>query len=280
VDFEEKLIISEQQFRSVIESSPMGVHLYKLDSEGRLVLEGSNAASDKILGITTSDLIGKTLEEAFPPLKVTEIPHRYRDAAVNGIYWKTEQINYHDEKITGAYEVHAFQTRPGAMAVFFMDVSERIRAREEIRHLHETLEHKYAKRTRELEEAKEHLVESEKMSSLGRLVAGISHEINTPIGVCKTGISYIEDLVGEMQGKFLKGELSSSDFEENLKSITECAASSHKSIDRAASLTKSFKMVAVDQSNEEIRVFNVRSYVDEILISLHNQIKKSAVKLI
>jgi two-component system cell cycle sensor histidine kinase/response regulator CckA len=74
-------------------------------------------------------LVGKTIEEIFPPLADTEIPQRYRQAAANGVPWETEQMDYQDERIHGAFEVRAFQTAPNSMAVMFSDVTERINAR-------------------------------------------------------------------------------------------------------------------------------------------------------
>ena len=122
---EEKLMTSEKTFRSVVESSPMGIHMYHLESENRLVFVGANPAADRILEIDNSQFIGKTIEEAFPPLIETEIPNRYRLAAKEGISWQTEQIEYQDNEIKGAFEVHAFQMSPGNMATLFFDITER-----------------------------------------------------------------------------------------------------------------------------------------------------------
>lgn len=122
---EENLKKSEETFRSIVESSPMGIHLYRLEADDRLVFMGANPAADRIVGIDHSEVIGKTIEEAFPALIDTEIPNRYRQAAVEGIPWHTEQIEYTDERIEGAFEVHAFQMTPGNMAVLFFDVTER-----------------------------------------------------------------------------------------------------------------------------------------------------------
>jgi PAS domain S-box-containing protein len=125
---QEALKESEEKFRSVIQASPMGVHMYSLDAEGRLVFIGANPAADKMLGVDNQQFVGMTIEEAFPPLAETEIPARYRAAASRGEPWKTSQVNYEDEQIAGAYEVDAFQTSPGRMAVMFLDITDRLRA--------------------------------------------------------------------------------------------------------------------------------------------------------
>ena len=111
----------ELKFRNIVEYSPMGIHMYSLEESDRLIFTGANKAADKILGIDNSQFIGKTIEEAFPPLRETDVPERYKNACLNGESWRTVQINYEDQKIKGAFEVHAFQTSPGKMAALFLD---------------------------------------------------------------------------------------------------------------------------------------------------------------
>ena len=123
-----RLQASEERFRSIVSSIPLGVLLYRLADDGRLVFSGANPAADRILGVNCQRYLGKTIEEAFPPLAATEVPDRYRAAAADGIPWHTEQIVYADELIRGAYEVHAFQTAPATIAVVFTDITDRKRA--------------------------------------------------------------------------------------------------------------------------------------------------------
>jgi PAS domain S-box-containing protein len=127
---EEALRESEEKFRNIVESSPMGMHMYQLEPDGRLVFSGANPAADTKLGVDNSQFVGKTIEEAFPPLADTEVPQRYREAAAEGTPWYTEQITYEDEQIVGAFEVHAFQTSPGRMTAMFLDITERKKAAE------------------------------------------------------------------------------------------------------------------------------------------------------
>jgi PAS domain S-box-containing protein len=115
---------SETLNRNILESSPMGTHQYELKPDGRLVFTGANLAADKILGVDNSAFIGKTIEEAFPHLVTTEIPVRYREVAKTGISWQTEQIDYHDAKIQGAFHVVAFRTAENCMTAMFLDLTE------------------------------------------------------------------------------------------------------------------------------------------------------------
>ena len=124
---------SEEKFRRIVEASPMGMHIYKQEADGRLVLRGSNPAADSILGISNRQLIGKTIEEAFPPLAQTEVPDRYREVCHAGTHYRNEHIEYSDGQINGAFEVHAFQTGSDMMASMFFDVTARKRAETALR---------------------------------------------------------------------------------------------------------------------------------------------------
>ncbi len=110
----------------------MGMHFYRLDA-GRLVFTGANPAANRILGIEHASLVGKTIEEAFPPLGATEIPARYRSAIESGEAFHTEQVEYQDDRIVGAFEVHAFRTAPGELAVTFLEITPRKRMEEALR---------------------------------------------------------------------------------------------------------------------------------------------------
>jgi len=140
LEIEEALRESEQRFKNIVNSSPMGMHLYQLKEDDRLVFIGANPASDQILGVSHKEFIGKTIEVAFPGLVQTEVPARYRDAARNGKTWYTEQIDYHEGLIRGAFEVVAFQTGTNRMVALFHDVTERRQAEEELTRSAEQLE--------------------------------------------------------------------------------------------------------------------------------------------
>jgi len=132
---------SENCYRSTADSSPMGMHFYKLEEDDRLIFTSANPAADRLLGVDNSIFIGKTIEEAFPPLKHTEVPKRYRQAAAVGKSWSTEQIQYEEGHIKGAFEVVAFQTEPNKMVAMFNNITERKQAAEEIQKLADVVKH-------------------------------------------------------------------------------------------------------------------------------------------
>lgn len=130
-----------------------------------------------------------------------------------------------------------------------------------------------------LKQTQEQLVASEKMASLGGLVAGVAHEINTPVGIGLTGISHLEGLTETINKQYKKDIMSQNDFEEYLLTSKDLSNLIHKNLQKAASLVRSFKQVAVDQSSEEKRVFNLKVYMDEILQSIHSVTKKADVQI-
>lgn len=123
------------------------------------------------------------------------------------------------------------------------------------------------KRTQQL------LLHAEKMAALGSLVAGISHEISTPIGISVTGISYVEKELGAICAKLDAGTLSRGEFNEFVRDSAEMIRTTAKNLERADLLIRSFKQISVDQTSEEMRRFRVREYLEELLLSLNPLLK-------
>jgi len=127
-----KLFDSKLSEKNFIQSSPMGIHMYELNAEGNLVFLGGNKSADAMLGFDNSIFAGKPILEAFPSLRETEIPLRYAKAAADGESWRTEQMNYVDGRISGAFEVFAFQTSKNRMAAMFLNVTARKQTEERL----------------------------------------------------------------------------------------------------------------------------------------------------
>jgi len=104
----------------------------------------------------------------------------------------------------------------------------------------------------------------------------VAHEINTPVGVGVTAASFLDSKTREFSKVYESGELKRSELESYLKTVQEVSSSILLNMERAAELISSFKRVAVDQSSETRRRFNLKEYIDEILLSLRPRYKKTS----
>ena len=121
---------SPQKLCSIFDSSPMGIHLYELRPDNRLIFVGANAAADRILGMESRQFVGKKIEDVFPASIENGIAREYRIICNRGGIWESEQVDYEDNRVKGAYAVYAFQTAPGMMAAMFWDVTEGRKAKD------------------------------------------------------------------------------------------------------------------------------------------------------
>jgi predicted ATPase/signal transduction histidine kinase len=132
----------------------------------------------------------------------------------------------------------------------------------------ENAEYKATAALNDLREAQTQLVQSAKMASLGHLVAGVAHELNTPIGNALTTASVLADSSSALKMAMLKGEIRKSsinDFVDDAVQMTEVIS---RSCQRAATLITSFKQVAADQTSEQRRTFNLHSLVADNIAAL------------
>lgn len=125
-----------------------------------------------------------------------------------------------------------------------------------------------------LQETQEELVQKEKMASLGGLVAGIAHEVNTPIGVCVTGISHLKHQYQLLLKKIENETATDEDLNDFFEDVSECCDIITANTGKAASIIRSFKSIAVDQSSEDMRSINLKAYLDEVLLSMKPVLKK------
>jgi len=131
-----------------------------------------------------------------------------------------------------------------------------------------------------LRETQSQLVQAEKMASLGQLVAGFSHELNTPLGIGVTSASYIQDEIQSLSRNFVSGNIRRSDLEDFIEHSLESSDILLQNLRRASELISTFKQVAVDQSSDRWRNIDLYEYIDEIILSLKPKWKRTAIRLV
>lgn len=170
-------------------------------------------------------------------------------------YWTEEKISFLRDKegvVTGLIGV----TR---------NITERKRAEAEAK-----------KSSTVLKQTQEQLIQSEKMAALGGLVAGVSHEISTPIGVSVTASSFLHQKATEFSRLAKEGNVTQQAIDKFASIAVESTSLISNNLYRSAELINSFKQVSVDQSTEEKRDFNLKDYIQETLQSLNPQIKRTS----
>ena len=131
----------------------------------------------------------------------------------------------------------------------------------------------------ELIQTRQELVQSEKMASLGRLVAGFAHELNTPIGVAVGAASSLQGNAHTINKLLEQEEVDEDELVETLETVNEAADLTLSNLKRAANLVSSFKRTAIDQTSEEMRHFQVKTTIDDVINTLHNQFKQTAIEI-
>jgi signal transduction histidine kinase/purine-cytosine permease-like protein len=130
-----------------------------------------------------------------------------------------------------------------------------------------------------LEMTREELVQSEKLASLGGLVAGVAHEINTPVGITVSAASFLADKTKTVRQRVEEGTLQPSNLSAYLADAEESARLLLSNANRAADIIQSFKQVAVDRTSDEQREFNLRASLYEIVQSLQPRLKRTACRV-
>jgi len=292
--YEEKLRESEQKFSNIFHVTPTPLCLMRMDTG--IFIDVNNSwltqfgfSREEVVGHTTLDLnlwvdmadrarvldIIKTTRQ----LQSLEAPNRTKDGRV----------------LITLISGRPLELRGDRLFIFSnVDITHQRQVEQEIRNINQELEMRVRSRTVNLEHAnaelakamdtlmrtKSELVRSEKLAALGSLVAGIAHELNTPIGNAVTVNSTIQDQTVKIQRALKQGSLHRStvtDYLENMVSGTDLMT---RNLETARELVASFKQVAADQASNQRRQFDLRETLEGILATVAPMYKKSGHTLV
>lgn len=148
----------------------------------------------------------------------------------------------------------------------------------------QNLEAQVAKRTQHLEETiaqmtslQSQLIESEKLASLGNMVAGIAHEVNTPLGIALTSVSHLKDSFYKLNKKFTNDELKKDDLVKFIASSDDALKLAEQNLYRSATLINNFKKTSADQNHFEFEDIDLKTYINQVLTTLVPITKKKKV---
>ncbi len=256
---------------------------YRFLQVNKGALSNMGCSMDEMRGLTAFDIKPEFTREIF-----AEAVQPLRDGHEKFLIFQAR----HQRKDGTCYPVEVrlqllADEDPPVFAAIVNDITERRRAENEIRELNQDLERRVEARTAELSKAngelhgalgklylaQDQLVQTEKMASLGGLVAGVAHEINTPVGISVTAASHLHEKVGQLEAVYGEGKLRRSDMEAFMRTARESSEIVLSNLQRASRLIGSFKQVAIDQSSEERRRFGLAAYLEEIVTSLRPQLK-------
>lgn len=268
--------------KQILENSPDGIFTISTDLEIHYV----NPAFCKLVGYAAEELVGTQITTYLGDLNILdacmhEVAETGKCRDQETIFKRKDGSVVHISK-----NVQAIMNSDGS----FREILVSVRDMSDLHRLNRDLEEsrqQLVKHSQELEKTldelrntQRQLIESEKMASLGGLVAGISHEINTPIGISITSASTMHEELRALQNNFADGTLKRTDLDEFISHAKQACNILHTNLQRASELVNSFKRVAVDQTLDEWRTINLKEYCDEVLTSLGPKYKHRPITVV
>jgi PAS domain S-box-containing protein len=261
----------------IYDTAPIGLACLSLDCRYLQI----NQRLTEICGLSVEDHLGRLVRDCVPALAdaVEDIVRSIMETGepVTGIEVAGQRADQVEERswITYWHPLRAPSGEIVAVNVAAEEITERKRAEQEVRNAKDAAE----TALRHLRETQESLIEAEKLAALGRLVAGVAHEVNSPIGVGLTVASTLQRKVELFAEEVARGGLRRSRLNEFMELVRDASSQLVSNLDRVAERVQSFKQVAPDQGQSRRRSFDVGELTEEVLSHLARELGERDIAL-